>query len=210
MKDTNENCQQDALIALQALPPGVAIPNKMLLPEICFKFLDQSWRKETRNAAIGLLFLAVKEGVVRADTFVQTEGAMEASLSWLRQNMEKPGSQEDVAKAAFAILKMAADEYEEFVRLRIEVADLKILIGWVQQRGTEDLKELLTNALVLILESGTANKVHFAFVKVTLISILHKVRTVICKHCDIRGRSLFFDYFEGPKTLSYYIYTWYY
>lgn len=158
LKDTNENCQQDALIALQALPPGVAIPNKMLLPEICFKFLDQSWRKETRNAAIGLLFLAVKEGVVRADTFVQTEGAMEASLSWLRQNMEKPGSQEDVAKAAFAILKMAADEYEEFVRLRIEVADLKILIGWVQQRGTEDLKELLTNALVLILESGTANK----------------------------------------------------
>ena len=183
LKEENEHCQQDALLALDILSPNMAIQSNQLPDQTILDFLS-STRPEVRDAAVGLLELMVKENAIDVRKFIETPGALKSTLvtlqTWLDKNPEGPDSA-SIQKSASALLKMATEAGDDSVRLGILGSNgLSILIEYVQRSRNDTFKKLLTTMLSLICKSEkSSDQVHAALTKVISLSRL------LCKHYDI-------------------------
>jgi len=166
LEDPDISCRQDALVALQALPPSMAIPVNQLPLQTILDFLSQKGHIELTNASIGLFDLMVKGKAASADKFLKTEGALEAILNLLDRVPDSPGSQ----KSASVLLEMA--KVDQSGRSRIAepgLGGLDILVKYVRDHGSNKFKELLTATLVLFCGDGETYQVHLALVKAIFI-----------------------------------------
>lgn len=153
LEDSNRVCQQHALIALEALSQTINVPADEIPPDKILGFLGPECDPEVQDAAVGLLGLMLNSSPDKAFKFVATQGALEATLDILRQNSSSSVSQ----KAAYALLKIGVEDQR--IRMQVAKSGLNVLVSYVWDYGSYDLKELLTKMLALSCERAEKSEV---------------------------------------------------